>query len=153
MEETLTEEQVTVFKEAFSLFATSDSNGYETLGLKELKTVLQSLGANPTKSEMEQIVGELDSNNDGKINCDEFLLFMDRKMKEMDRKDKIQETFRIFDKHNDGFITPAEIRNVMLNLGEKLSDEEIDDMLRVANVEQDGKINYEEFVKVIGRTV
>jgi Ca2+-binding EF-hand superfamily protein len=38
----------------------------------------------------------------------------------------------------------------MTNLGEKLTDEEVDEMIREADVDGDGQVNYEEFVKVRG---
>ena len=45
----------------------------------------------------------------------------------------------------------SQLRHVMTNLGEKLSDEEVDEMIREADVDGDGQINYEEFVKVCVR--
>ena len=39
----------------------------------------------------------------------------------------------------------------MTNLGEKLTDEEVDEMIREADVDGDGQINYEEFVKMMVR--
>lgn len=47
-----------------------------------------------------------------------------------------------------GFISAAELRHVMTNLGEKLSDSEVEEMIREADVDGDGQINYDEFVKV-----
>ena len=41
-------------------------------------------------------------------------------------------------------ISAAELRHVMTNLGEKLTDEEVDEMIREADVDGDGQINYEE---------
>jgi len=43
----------------------------------------------------------------------------------------------------------AELRHIMTNLGEKLTDEEVDEMIREADIDGDGQINYEEFVKVM----
>ena len=44
--------------------------------------------------------------------------------------------------------TCSQLRHVMTNLGEKLTDEEVDEMIREADVDGDGQVNYEEFVKV-----
>ena len=50
---------------------------------------------------------------------------------------------RVFDKDGNGFISAAELRHVMVNLGEKLSDEEVDEMIREADIDGDGQIKYE----------
>ena len=55
----------------------------------------------------------------------------------------------VFDRDGNGFISAAELRHVMTNLGEKLTDEEVDEMIREADVDGDGQINYEEFVKMM----
>ena len=57
--------------------------------------------------------------------------------------------FQVFDRDGNGFISAAELRHVMTNLGEKLTDEEVDEMIREADVDGDGQINYEEFVKMM----
>ncbi|KAM0007038.1 putative EF-hand domain-containing protein [Helianthus debilis subsp. tardiflorus] len=49
----------------------------------------------------------------------------------------------------NGSISASELRHVMTNLGEKLNDEEVDETIREADVDGDGQINYEEFVKVM----
>ena len=51
---------------------------------------------------------------------------------------------KVFDRDGNGFISAAELRHVMTNLGEKLTDEEVDEMIREADVDGDGQINYEE---------
>jgi len=56
---------------------------------------------------------------------------------------------KVFDRDGNGFISAAELRHVMTNLGEKLTDEEVDEMIREADVDGDGQINYEEFVKMM----
>ena len=56
---------------------------------------------------------------------------------------------QVFDRDGNGFISAAELRHVMTNLGEKLTDEEVDEMIREADVDGDGQINYEEFVKMM----
>lgn len=68
---------------------------------------------------------------------------MARKMKDIDNEEEIREAFRVFDKDGNGFISAAELRNVMTNLGEKLTDGEVDEMIRGADTDGDGKINFE----------
>lgn len=68
---------------------------------------------------------------------------MSKKMKETDTEEEIKEAFKVFDRDGNGFISAAELRHVMTNLGEKLSDEEVDEMVREADIDGDGQINYE----------
>ncbi|KAK4789424.1 hypothetical protein SAY86_016728 [Trapa natans] len=142
----LTDDQVSEFKEAFSLF---DKDGDGCITTKELGTVMRSLGQNPTEAELQDMINEVDADGNGTIDFPEFLNLMARKMKDTDSEEELKEAFRVFDKDQNGFISAAELRHVMTNLGEKLTDEEVDEMIREADVDGDGQINYEEFVKVM----
>mgnify|MGYP003710829761 CR=1 FL=1 len=146
MADQLTEEQIAEFKEAFSLF---DKDGDGTITTKELGTVMRSLGQNPTEAELQDMINEVDADGNGTIDFPEFLTMMARKMKDTDSEEEIKEAFKVFDKDGNGFISAAELRHVMTNLGEKLTDEEVDEMIREADVDGDGQINYEEFVKML----
>jgi calmodulin len=64
-------------------------------------------------------------------------------MKDTDSEEEIKEAFKVFDKDGNGFISAAELRHVMTNLGEKLTEGEVDEMIREADVDGDGQINYE----------
>ena len=57
--------------------------------------------------------------------------------------------FQTFDKENNGFIPAAELRHVMMNIGEKLSDEEVDVMIQEADIDGDGQINYEGMTQIL----
>ncbi|GMI27228.1 hypothetical protein TeGR_g1034 [Tetraparma gracilis] len=142
----LTEEQIAEFKEAFSLF---DKDGDGTITTKELGTVMRSLGQNPTEAELTDMINEVDADGNGTIDFPEFLTMMARKMKDTDSEEEILEAFKVFDKDGNGFISAAELRHIMTNLGEKLTDEEVDEMIREADIDGDGQINYEEFVKMM----
>jgi len=144
--ELLSEEEIAEFKEAFSLF---DKDGDNTITTAELGTVMRSLGQEPTESELNDMINEVDANGNGTIDFEEFLEMMARKMKETDTAEEIRQAFRVFDKDGNGFISSAELRHVMTNLGERLTDEEVEEMIREADCDGDGQINYEEFVQMM----
>lgn len=50
---------------------------------------------------------------------------------------------KVFDKNGDGFITASELRQVMSKLGENLSDSDVEDMFSEADLNKDGKIDYQ----------
>ena len=120
-----------------------------TITTKELGTVMRSLGQNPTEAELQDMINEVDADGNGTIDFPEFLSLMARKMKDTDTEEELVEAFKVFDRDGNGLISAAELRHVMTNLGEKLTDEEVDEMIREADVDGDGHINYEEFVRMM----
>ncbi|MBA0559035.1 hypothetical protein Golob_016017 [Gossypium lobatum] len=73
----------------------------------------------------------------------------EKKIQETDAEEELKEAFRVFDKDLNGYISASELRNVMMNLGEKLSDEEVEQMIKEADLDGDGQVNYDEFVKMM----
>ncbi|XP_053214781.1 calmodulin-A-like [Panonychus citri] len=142
----LTQEQIAEFKEAFKLFD-KDLDGRITS--TELGIVMRSLGQRATEAELKNMVTLVDQDGNGTIEFNEFLHMMSRKMKETDKEEELREAFRVFDRNGDGFINAAELRHVMTNLGEKLTDEEVEDMIKEADLDGDGLVNYDEFVTVL----
>uniref|UniRef100_A0A914VFN4 EF-hand domain-containing protein n=1 Tax=Plectus sambesii TaxID=2011161 RepID=A0A914VFN4_9BILA len=139
-------EQVTEFQEAFSLF---DKDGDGRITSVELGTVMRSLGQRPNESELRDMVNEVDEDGNGTIEFDEFLKMMSRKMKDIDSEQELREAFQVFDRDNDGYISASELRYVMTNLGEKLTEEEVGEMVKEADLDGDGQVNYNEFVKMM----
>eukprot|EP00461_Guttulinopsis_vulgaris_P001510 UN01510 len=143
----LSPEQIADFKEAFSLF---DRDNDGSITAKELGTVMRSLGQNPTDSELQDIIAEFDADGNGTIDFTEFLTMMEKKLRQAETEDdEIREAFRVFDKNGDGFISAAELRHVMTNLGEKLTQDEVDEMIREADLDNDGQIDWNEFVRMM----
>lgn len=60
-----------------------------------------------------------------------------------DQESSIRAAFKIFDRDGNGSIDAKELKYAMQNLGEKLTEKELQDMMREADVDGDGKINYE----------
>merc|ERR1712071_695493 len=90
-----------------------------------------------------------DADGNGTIDFPEFLSLMSRKMKDTDTEEELVEAFKVFDRDGNGFISAAELRHVMTNLGEKLTDEEVDEVIREADISSEGQVNYEEFVTMM----
>lgn len=104
---------------------------------------------------------QVDADGNNSIDFAEFMTLMARKMHDTDSEEEIREAFKVFDKNNDGHISAAELKHVMsefacpsgtdcpANLGEKLSDDEITQMIREADKDGDGMIDYNEFVTMM----
>ncbi|KAF8652894.1 hypothetical protein AX16_004082 [Volvariella volvacea WC 439] len=134
------------FKEAFALF---DKDGDGTITTKELGTVMRSLGQNPSETELQTMIGEVDKDKSGSIDFSEFLDMMAAKRSHDEGEDELKQAFKVFDKDGNGKISRQELKEVMLSLGEKLTEEEINEMIREADDDGNGEIEYNEFVKIM----
>jgi calmodulin len=146
MNDLLTEEKIAELREAFEIF---DRNKDGFITIKELGEIMKNLGQAPTESELQDMINEVDIDGNGNIDFKEFLGLMARKMRDTDTEEELMEAFRVFDRDGNNFITNTELKNVMLALGEKVTDEEVDEMIREADINNDGCINYDEFVRMV----
>ena len=142
--ETLSEEMISEFKEIFSLF---DTSGDSTIAAKNLKEVLICLGQTLTQEELDELMyeHEIDATGDGRVGFVQFLNLMARKIKETKEVDQMREIFNIFDKNKDGFLSASEIQCVMTSLGETLTEDEVNEMVKEADRDLDSHISFEDF--------
>ena len=68
---------------------------------------------------------------------------MAKRLKEGDSEEELREAFKVFDSDGNGFISATELRQVMHNLGENLSEAEVEDMIKEADYDGDGHVHYE----------
>ncbi|KAL4393549.1 hypothetical protein AHAS_Ahas02G0063100 [Arachis hypogaea] len=94
------------------------------------------------------MISEADIDANGIINFEEFLTFMGRKIKE-NQAEELKDAFKVFDRNNDGYISATELRHVMMKMGERLTDEEAEEMIREADLDGDGQVSYEEFARMM----
>uniref|UniRef100_A0A9L0S885 Centrin 1 n=1 Tax=Equus caballus TaxID=9796 RepID=A0A9L0S885_HORSE len=129
----LTEDQKQEVREAFDLF---DANGSGTIDVKELK----------------KMISEVDKEGTGKISFNDFLAVMTQKMAEKDTKEEILKAFRLFDDDETGKISFKNLKRVANELGENLTDEELQEMIDEADRDGDGEVNQEEFLRIMKKT-
>jgi Ca2+-binding EF-hand superfamily protein len=142
----LAELQYHEFKEAFDEFDKDKSGSIST---KELLQVMRAIGKNPTEDEILELVMETDLNGNGTLDFEEFVEMMKKKTTEEDAKDDLREAFRIFDKDKSGFIDGKEIVLVTSTLGQALTDDELEAFIAEADLDGDGKLDYNEFVQMM----
>ncbi|XP_048518332.1 calmodulin-2/4-like [Dendroctonus ponderosae] len=96
---------------------------------------------------------------DGNVSFEEFLDMAwtagagtdpDQVLSREEEEKELRDAFRVFDKHNRGYITASDLRAVLQCLGEDLSEEEIEDMIKEVDVDGDGRIDFYEFVNALG---
>jgi len=145
----LTEEQRQEIREAFDLF---DTDGSGTIDAKELKVAMRALGFEPKKEEIKKMISDIDKDGSGTIDFNEFLEMMTAKMGEKDSKEEILKAFRLFDDDETGKISFKNLKRVAKELGENMTDEELQEMIDEADRDGDGEINEEEFMRIMKKT-
>lgn len=146
MADHLTVEQIAEIKETFSLF---DKNGIGTISLDEMCTIVRALGQTPTDAELETMKSESDPDGTGRVDYPEFLSIFAKFQKEPVSEIELMTAFEELDEKKKGLITVKKLRHLMSTCGETLSEEEIQKMIHYANPDNEGDINYRDFVKLM----
>jgi calmodulin len=145
MGDKLRQEDLNDIKECFTLY---DKDADGKISCQDLGLVIRSLGSNPTEAEVDDIARNMIRGPT--FGLPELLQVMARFMGESrNKQEEIRESFSVFDRDGTGMISAAELRHVMTNIGEKLSDQEVDEMIREIEVDRDGQIQYEEMVRLM----
>jgi len=142
----LSQEEIDIYRQAFETFDT-DKTGDITVS--ELAAVFRSLGQNPSETELQDIISEVDTDRDGTISFSEFISMMTRKTSTTDIEAEIKAAFNVFDSDKCGYIKADELKSVMSSIGETLTDSEVEEMINLVDTNGDGKISFEEFVSII----
>ena len=129
-----------------------DTDGSGTIDSKELKVAMRALGFEPKKEDIKRMISELDVGETGVIEFGQFLELMTTKMAERDPREEMLKAFRLFDEDETGRISFKNLKRVAKELGENMSDEEIQEMIDEADRDGDGEINEDEFVRIMKKT-
>ena len=135
------------YQDAFEMFD-KDKDG--TITAKELANVMETLtGEKPSLDEINSMIKEVDLNSDGKIELEEFITLMMKNSPDTQQEEEVINAFRVFDKEGNGLIQTDELKHIMMTIGDKMTEDEADEMIHEADIDGDGTINYEEFVRMM----
>ena len=134
---------------------------------------MRALGFEPKKEEIKKMIADIDKDGSGTIDFDEFLQMMTAKMvalpprsasrsrrltarrlllqSEKDSREEILKAFRLFDDDETGKISFRNLKRVAKELGENMTDEELQEMIDEADRDGDGEVNEEEFFRIMKR--
>ena len=139
-------EKMVILKEAFELF---DKNADGEITVDELTKFFENMGDKLNKGEIQDMINEVDKEGNGSITFEGFKSLMDRKLRDEDIEEEIIETFKKFDQNNNGLIGPDDIFNLLHSFGEDITINEAEEMVKNVDLDQDGFVNYQEFVKML----
>ncbi|KAK9379491.1 uncharacterized protein V2V93DRAFT_373934 [Kockiozyma suomiensis] len=132
------------YQNAFALF---DKRGTGKVSIQALGDLLRACGQNPTLAEID----ELEESVGGDFDFETFLQVLNRPdgFRPAGEPEDYVRGFQVFDKDKSGLIGVGELRYILTSLGEKLSNDEVDELLKNVSVTKDGNVNYTDFVRMI----
>ena len=134
-------QKIEEFKKEFDLI---DRNGKGSISADDLKRVMTAVGEAVTDEDIKNMIEEADLNTDGVVDFPEFA-----KMMQQRRKQNALAEFQIFDKDGSGTVSAQELKGVLKKFDVDISDETLDGMIKEADQDGDGSINYAEFMKIM----
>ncbi|CAH8339079.1 unnamed protein product [Eruca vesicaria subsp. sativa] len=148
----LDEEQINELREIFRSF---DRNKDGSLTQLELGSLLRALGLKPSPDQFETLIDKADTKSNGLVEFPEFValvspeILSEEKTRTPYTEEQLLRLFRIFDTDGNGFITAKELAHSMARLGHALTVAELTGMIKEADSDGDGRINFQEFSKAI----
>ena len=144
----LTAEELAEFREIFNL-VDLDKGG--TISKEELKQLMTTLGLKPSAEELNAMVDEIDTDGNGEIDFDEFVTVMSRKVNTSYTPAQVKAAFKVFERDCPaGFVSMAALEQALTTYGsEKLSLSDAQELLSQIEPDENGLINYVEFVNMM----
>ncbi|XP_064596922.1 myosin regulatory light chain-like isoform X2 [Liolophura sinensis] len=133
--------QIQDFKEVFAMI---DQNQDGFIDRDDLQETLRSLGKDPGAQELDQMVNEAP----GPLNFTMFITLFEEKLTGTDPEDVIRNAFSCFDDFNVGAIDEEFLKDKMMTMGDRWSEDMIDELFHVAPI-KDGRFDYMEFTRMI----
>ncbi|XP_033736459.1 calmodulin-like [Pecten maximus] len=142
----LTEVQIAELKEVFS-FYDKNCDGFVDLG--DLGPMMRSMGLNPSEKEILAYTEQFNQRHDKNVDFRDALeVVVDMLSCPLETEESLREAFRVLDRDGSGYVSCAELTQMMTSKGERLSDDDVKEMMLEAD-DGEGHIKYEEFVRLI----
>lgn len=98
--------------------------------------------------ELQGLLEEMDTNGSGDVDFNEFKTVMAKSFLYRDTRKELEATFKKYDSDGNGFLTMDELQHVMSSMGRHMSRNEIKSMITSLDSNKDGKISFDEFIKL-----
>ncbi|XP_044272115.1 troponin C, isoallergen Bla g 6.0101-like [Tribolium madens] len=147
----LDKEQISMLKSTFDAFDV-EKKGY--IGVDMIGTIMDLLGTQLIGEELETIITEIDEDGNGEVNFEEFANLAARFLTEDDEdteaiQQELKGAFRLYDREGNGFITTDVLREILRELDDNLSEDDLDNMIDEIDTDGSGTVDWEEFKAVM----
>merc|ERR1712070_1208478 len=115
----------------------------------ELKVAMQALGFEPSSDEIAKMMADIDVDGNATVELEEFIEMMEGKMSDKDPVEEMKKAFKLYDDDGKGKITIDDMKRVGKELGEALSEDELQAILDESDRDGNGTLTEDEFVRVM----
>lgn len=141
--ESLSEEEIAGLKEMFKAMDTDNSGA---ITFDELKAGLRRYGSTLKESEIRDLMDAADVDNSGTIDYGEFIAATVH-LNKLEREEHLVAAFQYFDKDGSGYITVDELQQACNE--HNMTDVLLEDIISEVDQDNDGRIDYGEFVAMM----
>merc|ERR1719415_62235 len=143
-------DEIKVLKLCFNLFDVKKQN---FLSSDDLDDILRAMGFRPSKEELQEILEEIDEDGSGEIEFGEFCQlcakFLVEEPDDETMKAELKEAFRVYDKEGQGFITTIQLREIISEVDQNLSSEDLDGIIEEIDEDGSGTMDFDEFCQMM----
>lgn len=142
----LSSDEIEEIKEAFDIFDVDKSGA---ISVAELLKAMTTLGFDSKNPAIFNMISDMDQDGNGEIEFEEFLDMMTARISDKNTKEDLERVFKLFDEDRTGEISVENLKKVARELGEDISEEELKEILLRADLDNDGKVKFDDFYEVI----
>ncbi|XP_071444332.1 troponin C, isoallergen Bla g 6.0301 [Hetaerina americana] len=147
--EDLPPEQIQVLRKAFDGFDNQKTGSISTDMVGE---ILRLMGQPFNKKILEELIEEVDADKSGRLEFEEFVTLAAKFIVEEDAEaleKELREAFRLYDKEGNGYIPTSCLREILRELDDQLTDEELDMMIEEIDSDGSGTVDFDEFMEMM----
>lgn len=131
------------------MFKMMDESGSGYIPTEKFAGCVRGAGLYPTEANIKEML-EKAGGDKGKVSMDDYM----KQMRWLSNKnpldiDQVGESFKMFDKDENGCINKSELQHILCGMGDKLSAEEAEDFIKEATIDKNGNIKYMDFLREV----
>lgn len=141
------DEYLCELKEAYQVL---DKDNDGIIKVREMGTIMKAFGICPIESEFQDMLKVYGLDDQGVVDFEIFLDIMQKKRKDVDKDEELIEAIKALDRDGTGLISVQELKHTMVSIAfEKLSDDEVNEIISIIDHRKENYVNVEEFVKMM----
>jgi len=146
----LSQDQIDQFRKYFNMFD-KEKKGF--IHTSKVGQILRTMGQAFEERDLKQLIKEFDADGSGEIEFEEFAELVARfVLQEEDTsglEEELREAFRLYDKQGNGYILVSDFREILRALDDKITEDELDEMIAEIDTDGSGTVDFDEFMEVM----